>query len=42
MTRGDRHLTAKYAAVYHLRDGKLSDHWHLPVDPKADAEFTAG
>jgi ketosteroid isomerase-like protein len=42
MSRGERNLTAKYADVYHLRNGKLSEHWHLPVDPKADAEFMTG
>ncbi|MGH3256729.1 MAG: nuclear transport factor 2 family protein [Streptosporangiaceae bacterium] len=35
---GDRTHTGQYADVYHLRDGKITAHWHLAVDPKADAE----
>jgi hypothetical protein len=35
----DRTLTAQYADVYHLRDGKITEHWHLAVDPKADEAF---
>jgi uncharacterized protein (TIGR02246 family) len=41
ITVGDRSHTGQYADVYHLRDGKLSAHWHLAVDAKADAEFAA-
>ena len=33
-----RSHTGQYADVYHLRDGKITAHWHLAVDPKADAE----
>jgi hypothetical protein len=35
---GDSTHTGQYADVYHLRDGKITAHWHLAVDPKADAE----
>ncbi len=37
-----RSLTAKYADVYHVRDHKLAEHWHLAFDPKADAAFMVG
>ena len=40
-TVGDRSHTGQYADVYHLRDGKLTAHWHLAVDAKADAEFAS-
>jgi len=36
MTMGGRSLTARYADVYHVRDHKLAEHWHLAFDPKAD------
>lgn len=42
VTLKDRTLIAKYADVYHLRDGKITEHWHLAVDPKADEAFFAG
>jgi uncharacterized protein len=38
LTVGDRTHTGQYADIYHLRDGKITAHWHLAVDPKADAE----
>ena len=41
LTVGDRSHTGQYADVYHLRDGKITAHWHLAVDPKADAEAAA-
>ena len=41
MTRKGRTVTGRYCDVYHLRNGKISEHWHLAVDPKADAEFLA-
>jgi ketosteroid isomerase-like protein len=41
ITVGDRSHTGQYADVYHLRDGKLTAHWHLAVDAKADAEFAS-
>ena len=42
MTKAGRSFTGQYADVYHLRDGKLSEHWHLAVDPKADEDFMRG
>lgn len=42
MTMGDRSMTAQYVDVYHVRDHKLAEHWHLAVDPKADVEFMVG
>ena len=39
LTLKDRALTAKYADVYHLRNRKITEHWHLAVDPKADQTF---
>ena len=41
-THGDRSLTYRTAEIYHVRDGKVTEHRHLPVDPKAEAEFFAG
>jgi hypothetical protein len=38
-TRKGRTRTAQYADVYHFRNGKATEHWHLAVDPKADEEF---
>ncbi len=37
-----RTYVAQYVDVYHVRNGKATEHWHLVVDPKADAEFFAG
>lgn len=42
MTMDGRSLNARYADVYHVRDHKLSEHWHLAFDPKADAAFLVG
>ena len=42
LTRNGRSFTGRYADIYHLRNGKLTEHWHLAVDPKADAELFAG
>ncbi len=39
MTQDGRALTGRYADVYHVRNGKLTEHWHLAVDPKADEDF---
>lgn len=39
LTKNGRAYTAQYCDVYHLRNGKLTEHWHLAVDPKADEEF---
>jgi ketosteroid isomerase-like protein len=41
ITVGDRSHTGQYADIYHLRDGKITAHWHLAVDPMADAEFAS-
>lgn len=41
ITVGDRSHTGQYADIYHVRDGKLTAHWHLAVDPKGDAEFAS-
>ncbi len=41
LTVGDRSHTGQYTDIYHLRDGKITAHWHLAVDPKADAEFAS-
>ncbi|MBF4764394.1 nuclear transport factor 2 family protein [Nocardioides islandensis] len=41
ITVGDRSHTGQYADVYHLREGKLTAHWHLAVDAKADAAFAS-
>lgn len=38
---GGRSHTGQYADVYHLRGGKITAHWHLAVDAKADAEFAS-
>ena len=39
LTRKSRIFTGLYADVYHLRDGKATEHWHLAVGPKAEEEF---
>jgi uncharacterized protein len=39
LTKDGRAYTGQYCDVYHLRDGKLTEHWHLAVDPKAVEEF---
>lgn len=41
LTKNGRAYTAQYCDVYHLRNGKLTEHWHLAVDPKADEAFLA-
>jgi len=42
LTVGDRTHTGQYADIYHVRDGKITAHWHLAIAPKADAEFASG
>jgi ketosteroid isomerase-like protein len=42
MTLDDRHHTGRYVDLYRLRDGKLTEHWHLPLDPNADQRFFGG
>jgi ketosteroid isomerase-like protein len=41
LAKGGRTFTAQYVDVYHLRNGKATEHWHLAVDPKANEEFLA-
>ncbi len=38
-TRNGRTLHSQYADVYHLRNGRATEHWHLAVDPRAEAAF---
>jgi ketosteroid isomerase-like protein len=38
-SRSGRTASMKYADVYHVRNGKITEHWHLAVDPHADDEF---
>jgi uncharacterized protein len=42
MTLRDRHQTSRYVDFYRLRDGKATEHWHLPTDPNAEEKFFAG
>ncbi len=39
LSRKGRAATLRYADVYHVGDGKITEHWHLAVDPRADDEF---
>jgi uncharacterized protein len=39
VTLGERRQTSQYVDVYRLRDGKATEHWHLPLDPKAEVEL---
>jgi predicted SnoaL-like aldol condensation-catalyzing enzyme len=41
MTLGGRSRTSRYVDVYRLRDGKATEHWHLPLDAKAEEQFFA-
>jgi predicted SnoaL-like aldol condensation-catalyzing enzyme len=34
-----RRQTSRYVDVYRLHDGKATEHWHLPFDPRAEEEF---
>jgi ketosteroid isomerase-like protein len=38
-SRKGRTATLQYADVYHVGNGKITEHWHLAVDPRADDEF---
>ncbi len=38
-SRKGRTATLQYADVYHVGNGKITEHWHLAVDPQADDEF---
>jgi ketosteroid isomerase-like protein len=42
LTQRGRTFTGQYADVYHLRNGKITEHWHLAADPKANEEFLTG
>jgi ketosteroid isomerase-like protein len=42
VTVGGRRERSRYVDVYRLHDGKLTEHWHLPLDPNAEAELYAG
>jgi ketosteroid isomerase-like protein len=42
VTMGGRRQTSRYVDVYRLSDGKATEHWHLPLDPQADAAFFGG
>jgi ketosteroid isomerase-like protein len=41
VTLGDRRRNSHYVDVYRLRDRKLTEHWHLPLDHQAEAELFA-
>ncbi len=38
-SRRGRTATLQYADVYHVGNGKITEHWHLAVDPRADDDF---
>lgn len=38
---GDRRHSIRYVDVYRVRDGRAIEHWHLPLDPNAEAELYA-
>jgi uncharacterized protein len=38
---GGRRQTNRYVDVYRVRDGTAIEHWHLPLDPNAEAELYA-
>ena len=37
---GRRHVS-RYADIYRIHDGSLTEHWHLPIDHGAEATFYA-
>lgn len=39
LTKNSRTFTGQYVDVYHLQNDKITEHWHLAADPKADEEF---
>jgi uncharacterized protein len=41
VTVGGRRQTLRYVDVYRVGDGKAIEHWHLPLDAKAEAELYA-
>jgi ketosteroid isomerase-like protein len=42
VTIGDRRQTSQYVDVYRLGHGTATEHWHLPLDQKAEAELFGG
>jgi len=36
VTVGGRRQTSQYVDVYRLQDGRATEHWHLPLDQKAE------
>jgi uncharacterized protein len=38
-SRGERTQRSQYVDIYHMRNGKATEHWHLSVDPKAEEQF---
>jgi hypothetical protein len=41
VTVGSRRQISRYVDVYHVRDGRAIEHWHLPLDPNAEADLYA-
>jgi predicted SnoaL-like aldol condensation-catalyzing enzyme len=41
ITIGGHRQTSQYVDVYRVGDGKAIEHWHLPLDQKAEAELFA-
>lgn len=41
LTKQDRTIVAQYIDVYHVRNGKATEHWHMAADTKANEEFWA-
>ena len=39
---GGRSRTSRYVDVYRVRDGKATEHWHLPFDPNGEEQFFVG
>jgi ketosteroid isomerase-like protein len=37
-----RTRTSNFVDAYRVRDGQLTEHWHLPVDPKGEEAFYGG
>jgi ketosteroid isomerase-like protein len=37
-----RTRTSQFVDAYRLRGGRLTEHWHLPVDPTGEEHFYAG
>ena len=42
VTLGGRRQTSQYVDVYRMRDGKATEHWHLPLDQRAEEMLFAG